>query len=137
MWESVYQGIQSQSESDHYLVVAGDVVLTTADLRRFISQVGEAEATALVNRLNKEDPSNWICAGVNNDHITGIEGHPRGGSFRLCGIYGFCRSAIDYIRRNPGIATPVPVGGMPPTEADKATPWLLPPFGVLVNIFIT
>ncbi len=115
-----YQAIQSQSESDHYLVVAGDVVLTKADLRRFIGQVGEAEATALVNRLDKEDPSNWICAGVNNDYITGIEGHPRGGSFRLCGIYSFCRSAIDYIRRNPGVATPVPVGGMPPTEAEIA-----------------
>ena len=115
---ALLQAIGPNSDVTHYLVLSGDVVLSTSDLRRFFDRIGEAEAVALVNSLGKEDPSNWICAGVNNDHISGVEGHPRGGSYRLGGIYGFRDSAIDYVRRNPGVATPVPVGGMPPMEAE-------------------
>ncbi|MBP98400.1 nucleotidyl transferase [Candidatus Poribacteria bacterium] len=117
---ATYQAITTEPSMERYMVLAGDLVVTDNDLRRFIQCIGETEATVLVNRLNKEDPLNWICAGVNKDQVTGIEGHPRGGNFRLCGIYGFLQSAVEYLRRNPGIATPVPVGGMPPAESEIA-----------------
>ena len=117
---ATYQAITTESCAEQYLVLAGDIVTSTNDLRRFVRQLGQAEASVLVNQLGKEDPLNWICAGVNQNLITGIEGHPRGGKFRLCGIYGFSSSAVGYIRRNPGVATPVPVGGMPPVESEIA-----------------
>ena len=117
---AAYDAISSQSEADRYVVIAGDLVISTDDLRRFIERIPESETLVMVDRLKNEDPSNWICAGVSNNHITGIEGHPRGGSYRLCGIYGFHRSSLDCLRRNPGIATPVPVGGMPPIESEIA-----------------
>ena len=117
---AAYQAIYSQSDAENYIVLAGDLVLNTSDIRRLIYHIGDAEVVTLVNRLQKEDPSNWICAGIRDNYITGVEGHPRGGSFRLCGIYGFHRSAIDCLQRNPGISTPVPVGGMPPPESELA-----------------
>ncbi|MDP6595291.1 MAG: NDP-sugar synthase [Candidatus Poribacteria bacterium] len=119
---AAYQAIQSHSESEQYLILYGDLVTNTDDLRRLLNQFQEtdAEACALVNHLGPEDPANWICAGVGNDQITGVEGHPRGGSYRLCGIYGLRQSAVGYLRQNPGVATPVPVGGMPPPEAEIA-----------------
>ena len=86
------------------------------------------EAAALVQPLDREDASDWLCAGISTERIengslsklTGIEGHPRGGSHRLCGVYAFQGSATPYLLRNPGIVTKVPVGGMPPPESEIA-----------------
>lgn len=61
-----------------------------------------------------------MCAKTSGGCLTGIEGHPRGGSHRLCGIYAFKSTAKPYLLRNPGIVTQVPVGGMPPPESEIA-----------------
>ena len=117
-------------EDQPYLVVYGDIVTTAENLRNFISafRSGDGEASALVQRLGNEDPSDWLCAGIETADVenggvlklNGIEGHPRGGSHRLCGVYAFKSRATTYLLRNPGIVTQVPVGGMPPPESEIA-----------------
>ena len=117
-------------EAQPYLVIHGDTVTTSENLRNFVDAflASDTEAAALVQPLGTEDASNYLCAGVgttdgNNGSLstlTGIEGHPRGGSHRLCGVYAFQSSAMPYLLRNPGIVTTVPVGGMPPPESEIA-----------------
>ena len=117
-------------EAQPYLVIHGDTVTTSENLRNFINAflASDVEAAALVQPLGNEDASDWLCAGIgtadgnNGSHstLTGIEGHPRGGSHRLCGVYAFQNSATTYLLRNPGIVTRVPVGGMPPPESEIA-----------------
>ena len=113
-----------QLEDQPYLVVYGDTVTTADNLRNFINEFrsSDVEAAALVQALGAEDASDWLCAGIKTEDVenrslsklNGIEGHPRGGSHRLCGVYAFKSSATPYLLRNPGIVTRVPVGGMPP-----------------------
>ncbi len=117
-------------EAEPYLVIHGDTVTTSENLRNFVNafRASDVEAAALVQPLGNEDASNYLCAGVgitDGDNgsfsiLTGIEGHPRGGSHRLCGVYAFQSSATPYLLRNPGIVTRVPVGGMPPPESEIA-----------------
>ena len=119
-----------QLEDQRYLVVYGDTVTTADNLRNFINEFrsSDVEAAALVQALGAEDASNWLCAGIGTEDVenrslsklNGIEGHPRGGSHRLCGMYAFKSSATPYLLRNPGIVTRVPVGGMPPPESEIA-----------------
>jgi bifunctional UDP-N-acetylglucosamine pyrophosphorylase/glucosamine-1-phosphate N-acetyltransferase len=47
-------------------------------------------------------------------------GHPRQGEYRLTGIFALSTDAVSYLRDNPGIMHRVPVGGMPPLEAELA-----------------
>ena len=99
-------------EDQPYLVVYGDIVTTAENLRNFMSafRSGDVEAAALVQRLGNEDASDWLCAGIETSDIenggvlklNSIEGHPRGGSHRLCGVYAFENSATTYFLRNPG-----------------------------------
>ena len=117
-------------EDEPYLVVYGDIVTAPDNLRNFIKEFRSAnvEAAALVQPLGNEDASNWLCAGIGTAEVnggsastlTGIEGHPRSGSHRLCGVYAFRSRATSYLLRNPGIVTRVPVGGMPPPESEIA-----------------
>ena len=117
-------------EDEPYLVVYGDIVTTAENLRNFISafRSDNVEAAALVQPLGNEDASDWLCAGIGTADVenggvlklNGIEGHPRGGSHRLCGVYAFESCATPYLLRNPGIVTRVPVGGMPPPESEIA-----------------
>ena len=117
-------------EDQPYLVVYGDTVTTAENLRNFMKafRSDDVEAAALVQALGDEDASDWLCAGIGTADsengsvlkLNGIEGHPRGGSHRLCGIYAFKSSATPYLLRNPGIVTRVPVGGMPPPESEIA-----------------
>ena len=117
-------------EDQPYLVVYGDTVTTPDNFRNFIQEfrASDVEAAALVQALGDEDASDWLCAGIGTTEVenrqvsklNGIEGHPRGGSHRLCGVYAFQSSATPYLLRNPGIVTRVPVGGMPPPESEIA-----------------
>ena len=117
-------------EDQPYLVVYGDIVTTAENLRNFISafRSENVEAAALVQQLGNEAASDWLCAGIGTADVEnggvlelkGIEGHPRGGSHRLCGVYAFESRATPYLLRNPGIVTRVPVGGMPPPESEIA-----------------
>ena len=121
---------QELLDNEPYLVVYGDIVTIPDNFRNLINGFcsHDAEAAALVQPLGSEDASDWIGAGVGTTEsdgksvstLTGIEGHPRGGSHRLCGVYAFSPTATPYLLRNPGIVTRVPVGGMPPPESEIA-----------------
>jgi NDP-sugar pyrophosphorylase family protein len=109
-------------EDDAFLVVHGDLLLDPADVRALIETFaqGESQIATLVHPLHREDSRDWICAGVQNALVTAVEGHPREGTFRLAGVHALHRAAVRYLQDNPGLVTQVPVGGMPPMEADLA-----------------
>ena len=117
-------------DKEPFLVTYGDIVTIPDNFRKLIRgfYAHTAEAAALVQPLGNEDPSDWLCGSINTKavegnsvtELTGIEGHPRGGSHRLCGVYAFSPTATPYLLRNPGIVTRVPVGGMPPPESEIA-----------------
>lgn len=105
-----------------FLVVAGDVVTDIANLASLKAQF-EAErplAAALIQPLGDERPHDWLVAHAREHRLIGIEGHPRDGKYRLCGLYAMRAEALDYLRDNPGIVHSVPVGGMPPVESEIA-----------------
>ncbi len=107
---------------DVALIVYGDVFVGRDDLAavRDIVVDGTAQAAALVSPLGKERPQDWLCAGISDGRLTGIEGHARGGSHRLAGVYAIRVEHLRYLRNNPGLVTSVPVGGMPSQEAEIA-----------------
>ncbi|MDB5057536.1 MAG: Nucleotidyl transferase, partial [Chloroflexi bacterium] len=109
-------------DDEAFLVVHGDVLVDQADLRALVNAFAQsdAQAAALVHPLDGEDSRDWLCATVQDGLVTDVEGHPREGSFRLAGVYAMHLSMMRYLRDNPGLVANVPVGGMPPVEADLA-----------------
>lgn len=104
-------------------VVYGDLVTAKENLLA-LKERYEAEramATALLVATGIEEGGNWICGGMDREgRLTGIEGHPRGGSHGLGGAFILSKEALPWLRDNPGLIARVPVGGMPPVEADLA-----------------
>ncbi len=109
-------------EDDTFLVVHGDVLVDRADLRTVVEtfRQGDAPLAALACPLGREESRDWLCTSVRAGMVTAIEGHPREGEYRLGGVYAMRRSTLRYIYDNPGLVAHVPVGGMPPIEADLA-----------------
>jgi NDP-sugar pyrophosphorylase family protein len=113
----------AQEVDGDVLVVSGDIVTARRNLEALLSCFREEHplAAALVQPLGlREDPRDWLVAYPEDGRLRGIEGHPRGGGHRLCGAYLLRREALGYLRDNPGLVTRVPVGGMPPQEAEIA-----------------
>jgi bifunctional UDP-N-acetylglucosamine pyrophosphorylase/glucosamine-1-phosphate N-acetyltransferase len=109
--------------SQPFAVFYGDVVTTQATVHRFLEVAGgtDAAAVALVQPIAlPERSTDWLGAKVQNGRIEYVEGHSRDRAHRLCGVYAFSPKAISAIQNNPGIMTHVPVGGMPPAEAELA-----------------
>ena len=119
--DAVLTALKNLHDED-FLVIYGDTVTTANNYRNIIDESirQNSEAAALIYLLNDEDPSNWFCTKQSNGVLISVEGHPRGGMHRLCGIYAFKPCAIPYLLRNPGIVTQVPVGGMPPPDSEIA-----------------
>ncbi|MCS7221164.1 MAG: NTP transferase domain-containing protein [Anaerolineae bacterium] len=107
---------------DDFLVIAGDVVTAKENLRELIERFERERplAAALIQPLGGERPLDWLIAFPEDGRLRGIEGHAREGHYRLCGVYAFQPDALTYLRDNPGLVTKVPVGGMPPMEAEIA-----------------
>ena len=106
-----------------FLVVAGDVVTDPSNLAALLTRFGEERplAASLIQPLGAESPHDWLGAYPDGGNLRGVEGHTRRGCrHRLCGIYAFRPEALTYLRDNPGIMSQVPVGGMPPLEAEIA-----------------
>lgn len=109
--------------SQPFAVFSGDVVTTQATVNRFLEAVrgSEATAVALVQPIvPPERRIDWLGAEVKEGRIEYVEGHSRDCEHRLCGVYAFSPKAIPAIQNNPGLMTHVPVGGMPPAEAELA-----------------
>jgi len=105
-----------------FLVVYGDVVLDGGSISALVERFGQEHplAAALIHPLGDESPRDWLVGFSDGEQLRGIEGHGRGGSHRLCGVYAFRPQAVPYLRDNPGLVTRVPVGGMPTLEAEIA-----------------
>ncbi len=105
-----------------FLVLAGDIVTDAANLSRLKQgfEMDRPLTAALIQPLGDERPHDWLVAGAKESRLTGIEGHPRDGAYRLCGTYAMQAEALVYLRDNPGIVHSVPVGGMPPVESEIA-----------------
>jgi UDP-N-acetylglucosamine diphosphorylase / glucose-1-phosphate thymidylyltransferase / UDP-N-acetylgalactosamine diphosphorylase / glucosamine-1-phosphate N-acetyltransferase / galactosamine-1-phosphate N-acetyltransferase len=108
--------------TEDFLVIYGDLATARRNLRALKAAFEREQplAAALVDPLGKEDPRDWLVAFVEGETLTGVEGHSRGGSYRLGGVYAMRPEALVYLRDNPGIMSHVPVGGMPPMEAELA-----------------
>ncbi len=108
---------------EDFLVVAGDVVTAQENVAALLARFHAERplAAALIQPLGEESPHDWLGAYPENGRLRGVEGHTRRGcKHRLCGIYALRAEALPYLRDNPGVMTQVPVGGMPPVEAELA-----------------
>jgi NDP-sugar pyrophosphorylase family protein len=103
-------------------VVHGDLATAGENLAAVLNRFVEERplAAALIQPLGEERPEDWIIAYPDGAILRGVEGHARGGRYRLCGVYALRRQALEYLRDNPGLMARVPVGGMPPLEAELA-----------------
>lgn len=109
--------------TEDFLVVAGDVVTDKSNLVALLTQFGAEQplAASLIQPLGAESPHDWLGAYPQEGKLRGVEGHTRRGCrHRLCGLYAFRPAALAYLRANPGVMSQVPVGGMPPVEAEIA-----------------
>lgn len=113
----------AQYLTEDFLVVAGDLVLAPANIAALCGRFAAEQplAAALIQPLGAESPHDWLGAYPEAGQLRGVEGHTRRGCrHRLCGVYAFRHAALDYLRDNPGMMSQVPVGGMPPLEAEIA-----------------
>jgi NDP-sugar pyrophosphorylase family protein len=106
-----------------FLIVYGDIYVATQSLAAVCEawQGGHVAAAALVQPLQTpRRPQDWIGAFVDRDALRGVEGHSRDAESRLCGVFACDRRLVPYLEANPGVMSTVPVGGMPPAEAELA-----------------
>jgi NDP-sugar pyrophosphorylase family protein len=104
------------------IVVSGDLVTARDNLAAVLERFSKDRplAAALIQPLGDESPRDWIVAYPEGERLRGAKGHPRDGTHRLGGVYAFRPEARSCLRDNPGIMSSVPVGGMPPAEAEIA-----------------
>jgi bifunctional UDP-N-acetylglucosamine pyrophosphorylase/glucosamine-1-phosphate N-acetyltransferase len=102
------------------VVAAGDLVTTAETVAKVVgaAREGSAPAVILVEPLAGLRAGDWITTQVSAGSASGFQGHGRGGSHRVCGLYALQPAALPYVRSNPGLMTHVPVGGMPACEAE-------------------
>ncbi len=115
-------GVRELPSDDGWLVVSGDLVLGDDSLRALKQRFEHARplAAALVHPLGTDQPQDWLCCETRDDRLTAVEGHSRDFGQRLCGAYALSPRALRYLECNPGLFRHVPVGGMPPLEAELA-----------------
>lgn len=111
-----------QGVEEDALILCGDLVTARENLVALIDAFTAQRplAAALIQPLGEERPQDWLIAFVEGGVLREVQGHPREGAYRLCGVYALRAEAIPYLRDNPGLMTRVPVGGMPPMEAEIA-----------------
>jgi NDP-sugar pyrophosphorylase family protein len=104
------------------LIAAADVATIPQNLLALCAAFGEdaPEVAFLAHPLGAEDAGDWITCSMRDGQAHGFQGHGRGGSHRWCGVAIMAPSAMAALRRNPGLMTHVPVGGMPAPEAELA-----------------
>jgi len=116
-------GLKAVEGEGPVLVAHGDVLCAEEDLRALVNGFAEAQADAacLTAFPQGEETGQWMSVLDHNGVVEGVLAHRRGPkSARLAGVYVFAQQAFSYLRRNPGILKTVPVGGMPPYEAEIA-----------------
>jgi NDP-sugar pyrophosphorylase family protein len=116
------QSLDEGARAGGVLIVHGDLATARENLAAALDGFCRKQplAAALIQPLGQERPEDWIVAYPDGDALLGVEGHARGGRYRLCGVYALRREALSYLRDAPGVMAQVPVGGMPPLEAEIA-----------------
>jgi NDP-sugar pyrophosphorylase family protein len=109
-------------EDPAFLIVYGDLLLDRGDLRTLLEVFSQSTAplAAMVRAMDEEDGRDWLGATVSEGRLRGVIGHSAHAAYRLCGVYALRQAAIPYLETNAGLMTHVPVGGMPPIEAELA-----------------
>jgi bifunctional UDP-N-acetylglucosamine pyrophosphorylase/glucosamine-1-phosphate N-acetyltransferase len=104
------------------LVLPGDIATNPQNLAGLITAFEQQAplAATLIQPLGQENPRDWISAYPDGEQLRGVEGHSRDGQYRLCGVTVLQPATLSFLRDNPGLMTHVPVGGMPPLEAEAA-----------------
>jgi UDP-N-acetylglucosamine diphosphorylase / glucose-1-phosphate thymidylyltransferase / UDP-N-acetylgalactosamine diphosphorylase / glucosamine-1-phosphate N-acetyltransferase / galactosamine-1-phosphate N-acetyltransferase len=104
------------------LVAAADIATPPENLRALLDAAAARapEIAFLAHPLGAEDPGDWITCEIQDGQVQGFQGHGRSGTHRWCGVAVLAPTAIAALRRNPGVMTHVPVGGMPPAESELA-----------------
>jgi len=104
------------------LILPGDIATAPANIAALLERFAAERplAAALIQPLGEESPLDWLVAFPEGGRLAGVEGHSRDGRHRLCGVYALRADALAYLRDNPGVMGRVPVGGMPPVEAEIA-----------------
>ncbi len=106
-----------------FLVAYGDIATPTETIQRLIARFHETGALAAAVAqpyLPTQDPRDWIGARVHEGQIVQVEGHSTDTNCRLGGLFAFRPQVRDALNAHPGLMTSVPVGGMPPVEAELA-----------------
>jgi NDP-sugar pyrophosphorylase family protein len=104
------------------LVTAADVATVPENLRALLDAFTDRgpEVAFLVHALGNEDPGDWITCSLQDGQVRDFAGHGRSGTHRWCGAAVLAPTTFPALRRNPGVMTHVPVGGMPALEAELA-----------------
>jgi bifunctional UDP-N-acetylglucosamine pyrophosphorylase/glucosamine-1-phosphate N-acetyltransferase len=106
-----------------FLVAYGDIATPAETLRRLIDtfqRTGAIAATVAQPYLPEHDPRDWLGAYVREGRLLQVEGHSADTRHRLGGLYAFSPHIAPVLNAHPGLMTSVPVGGMPPVEAELA-----------------
>jgi NDP-sugar pyrophosphorylase family protein len=106
-----------------FLVAYGDIATPADTLRSLIDtfqRTGAIAATIAQPYLPEHDPRDWLGAYVREGRLLQVEGHSADTSHRLGGLYAFSPHIASVLNAHPGLMTSVPVGGMPPVEAELA-----------------
>ena len=109
-------------DDERFLLLYGDTVTTTDNLRRIAEspEQTDAQGAVLYDSIPRGESLNWYGAEIENARLTGIVGHGRESANRLCGVFALDRSIIPHLEANPGLMKSVQVGAMPPLEPDLA-----------------
>ncbi len=119
----IVEKIWSEIAEDNLLIVYGDVVFSSEDVKRLILEMKSEKVTAaaLVQPMGEETPRDWWCSAVSGKQLTAILGHPRDDvSHRLTGIYALNKAVLPAIRKTPAIPHAIQIGMMPLEEAELA-----------------
>ncbi len=111
-------------DDDSFLVLHGDLCLGPKTVQMLIHcKLDGASAAVLVDAAPADEESgSWIGVKTEGGRLAEITGHDRDLTQRLTGAFILTRSIFPYLDAHPGLLKSVPVGGMPPMEANLDEP---------------
>lgn len=98
------------------LVLNGDTLYETADLRVLVERLEAGKPAVLLVRTQEGAHQDYICARAVGGTLTGIEGHPRGGMDRRICAYAITPELWPAIEACSTLMIDIAVGMMPPLE---------------------
>ncbi len=109
--------------NEPFVVAYGDIVTPPETVQRLVTtfqQTGAIACAVAQPYLPEHDPRDWIGGSLREGKLLRVEGHSTDTNCRLGGLFTFHPSVVDTLNAHPGLMTSVPVGGMPPVEAELA-----------------